>query len=152
MKEATSIILHLDSFVAVGCLTDVQAGILFKGILQYANTEERLETTDTGLLALFSMFQTQIDRDGKKYEQKCEKNRANANKRYAKTNETLPQDADASDGIPSYPNASLSNSKSKSKINDDKADAIIIKGELEMIYPFEVVWEMYGKNLGKEET
>lgn len=39
MKEGASIILHLDCLSAVDCLTDEQAGILFKGLLRYANME-----------------------------------------------------------------------------------------------------------------
>lgn len=82
MKEGASIILHLDCLSAVDCLTDEQAGILFKGLLRYANTGEPLNSSDSALQAVFALFGAQIDRDTKKYEEKCRKNRANACKRY----------------------------------------------------------------------
>jgi hypothetical protein len=78
MKEATSIIIHSENNTAVKCLTNEQAGILFKGILEYSSSGTPLESTDTALQALFSMFKVQIDRDFKKYSDRCEQNRLNA--------------------------------------------------------------------------
>ena len=73
MKEGASIILHLDCLSAVDCLTEEQAGILFKGLLRYANTGEPLNSSDSALQAVFALFGAQIDRDTKKYEEKCRK-------------------------------------------------------------------------------
>lgn len=73
MKEGASIILHLDCLSAVDCLTDEQAGILFKGLLRYANTGEPLNSSDSALQAVFALFSAQIDRDTKKYEEMSKK-------------------------------------------------------------------------------
>ena len=132
MKEGASIILHLDCLSAVDCLTDEQAGTLFKGLLRYANTGEPLLSPDSALQAVFALFRAQIDRDTKKYEEKCRKNRANACKRYP----------NKSDGNPNSAIASLSNSNPNNRSNsndDDKADAIIINGEIGL--SFETIWE-----------
>ena len=64
-KEIKSIILYLDSAVAIDYLTDEQAGILFKAVLRYGRNGQMLESSDTALTALFTMLCTQIDRDHK---------------------------------------------------------------------------------------
>ena len=73
-KEIKSIILYLDSAAAIDYLTDEQAGILFKAVLRYGRDGQMLESSDTALTALFTMLCTQIDRDHKKYEERCERN------------------------------------------------------------------------------
>ena len=151
MKEGASIILHLDCLSAIDCLTDEQAGILFKGLLRYANTGEPLNSSDSALQAVFALFGAQIDRDTKKYEEKCRKNRANACKRYPNRCNGSQNNAIVCDGMPPQADASLSNSNhnNNNNSNDDKADAIIINGELEL--SFDTIWEMYGKPIGKKE-
>lgn len=152
MKEGASIILHLDCLSALDCLTDEQAGVLFKGLLRYANTGESLSSSDSALQAVFALFRAQIDRDSKKYEEKCRKNRANACKRYSSKNDGNQNNATACDGMPLQADASLSNSNHNNNNNsndDDKSDAIIINGELGL--SFDTIWEMYGKPIGKKE-
>ena len=48
-KEIKSIILYLDSAVAIDYLTDEQAGILFKAVLRYGRNGQMLESSDTAL-------------------------------------------------------------------------------------------------------
>ena len=86
-KEIKSIILHLDSAAAIDYLTDEQAGILIKAILRYGRNGQMLESSDTALTALFTMLCTQIDRDHRKYEERCERNVVNAKKRYEPVSE-----------------------------------------------------------------
>lgn len=129
MKEATNIILHSESMTAVNCLTDEQAGILFKAILEYAYSKKVWKSKDTALQALFSMFKTQIDRDWTKYNERCEKNRLNALKRYAKGGEPMPREPVASDGKLAQANESNNNRNNNSKNNDDIANAININIE-----------------------
>ena len=124
MKEATSIILHTENNIAVKCLTNEQAGILFKGILEYSSTGMPLESTDTALQALFSMFKVQIDHDFKKYSDRCEQNRLNALRRHQKGNNHLQTDAEESNGMPSQTNPCIYNNRGKSKDNDNIANAI----------------------------
>jgi len=152
MKEGASIILHLDCLSAVDCLTDEQAGILFKGLLRYANTSEPLSSSDSALQAVFALFSAQIDRDTKKYEEKCRKNRANAYKRYPNQCDGSQHNAIACDGMPPQADVSLSNRTPNNNSNsndDDKTNAIIINGEDGL--SFETIWEMYGKPIGKKD-
>ena len=74
-KDIKSIILYLDSAEAIEYLTNEQTGILFKAVFRYARTGQKLESSDT---ALFTILCAQIDRDHKKYEERCERNVANA--------------------------------------------------------------------------
>ena len=127
MKEATSIIIHSENNTAVKCLTNEQAGILFKGILEYSSSGMPLESTYTALQALFSMFKVQIDRDFKKYSDRCEQNRLNALRRHQNGNNRPQSNTNESDGMPLQANACKSNNNSndkcKNKNNDDIANA-----------------------------
>lgn len=132
MEEVASIIVHLDCYDAIKCLPDELAGVLFKSILCYGSTGELPKIDDKSLLALFNMFKAQRDRDKKKYEQKCEKNRENARRRYSSQSETQRSDTIASNRMPSQANACISNNnneKNNSKNNDDIANAININME-----------------------
>lgn len=109
MKEIKSIILYLDSMVAIEHLTDEQAGILIKGVFRYARDGQLLTSSDTALIALFSMLCNQIDRDHKKYEERCERNSANARKRYTNLSQCVQSHPNANDGVPSQANGFLNN-------------------------------------------
>ena len=164
MKEIKSIILYLDSIVAIEHLTDEQAGILIKGVFRYARDGQQLTSSDTALIALFSMLCNQIDRDHKKYEERCERNSANARKRYTNLSQCVLSHPSANDGVPSQANGCLNNNDNKSNNkkdngnenenkndnDDDTANAIIINKETDV--SFETVWEMYGKPVGDKNT
>ena len=104
-KDIKSIILYLDSAEAIEYLTNEQTGILFKAVFRYARTGQKLESSDTALTALFTIFCAQIDRDHKKYEERCERNVANAKKRYDKQHQDDQPPAIACDRMPPHPNA-----------------------------------------------
>jgi hypothetical protein len=155
-KEIKSIILYLDSAVAIDYLTDEQAGILFKAVLRYGRDGQMLESSDTALTALFTMLCTQIDRDHKKYEERCERNVTNAKKRYEKQHLDEQPPAIACDGMQSHPNAchndNNSDNDNKTDNDDDNADALIISDASVSDYSFETVWTMYGKPVGNVEV
>lgn len=155
-KEIKSIILYLDSAVAIDYLTDEQAGILFKAVLRYGRNGHMLESSDTALTALFTMLCTQIDRDHKKYEERCERNVTNAKKRYEKQHQDEQPPAIACDRMPPHPNAchndNNSDNDNKTDNDDDNADALIISDASVSDYSFETVWTMYGKPVGNVEV
>lgn len=132
MEEAASIIIHLDCYDAIKCLPDELAGVLFKSILCYGATGELPKIDDKSLLALFNMFKAQRDRDKKKYEQKCEKNRENARRRYSSQSDNHPSDAIASKRMPSQANASISNNNSNQKSNSNSIDDIANANNINM--------------------
>ncbi|MBR6828200.1 MAG: hypothetical protein IKM76_08625 [Prevotella sp.] len=139
-KEIKSIILHLDSATAIDYLTDEQAGILIKAVFRYGRNGQMLESSDTALTALFTMLCTQIDRDHRKYEERCERNVANAKKRYEKLHPDEQQPPIACDGMQSHPNAchndNNSDNDNKTDNDDDNADALIISGKYPTIEDF----------------
>ena len=159
-KEIKSIILYLDSAVAIDYLTDERAGVLFKAVLRYGRNGQMLESSDTALTALFTMLCTQIDRDHKKYEERCERNVTNAKKRYEKQHQEEQPPAIACDRMPPHPNACHNDNNSdndtetdnKTDTDDDNANALIITEGSGAVYPFETVWEMYGKPVGNVEV
>ena len=158
-KEIKSIILYLDSAAAIDYLTDEQAGILFKAVLRYGRDGQMLESSDTALTALFTMLCTQIDRDHKKYEERCERNVTNAKKRYEKQHQEEQPPAIACDRMPPHPNACHNDNNSdndnghdnKTDTDDDNADALIICDASVSDCSFETVWSMYGKPVGNVE-
>ena len=75
MAKRKSIVLYFDAIEQWDMLSDAQAGILIKALLRYSNSGERLTTSDGMLQMAFSFMSAQIDRDGAKYDTKCEKNR-----------------------------------------------------------------------------
>ena len=159
-REIKSIILYLDSAEAIEYLTNEQTGILMKAVFRYARTGQKLESSDTALIALFTIMCAQIDRDHKKYEERCERNVTNAKKRYEKLHQDEQPPAIASDRMPPHPNACHNDNNSdndtetdnKTDTDDDNANALIITEGSGEDYPFETVWEMYGKPVGNVEV
>lgn len=79
--EQKGFIVYKDLHAVVDELTDEQAGQLFKGMIAYSadGTEPKF---DGVLKFVFIPIKQQMDRDSDKYDAKCEKMRANANKRW----------------------------------------------------------------------
>ena len=102
------------------------------------------------------MLCTQIDRDHKKYEERCERNVTNAKKRYEKRHQEEQPPAIACDRMQSHPNACHNDNNSdidnKTDNDDDNADALIISDASVSDYSFETVWTMYGKPVGNVEV
>lgn len=159
-RDIKSIILYLDSAVAIDYLTDEQAGILIKAVFRYGRTGQKLESSDTALTALFTIMCAQIDRDHKKYEERCERNVANAKKRYEKQHQEDQPPAIACERMPPHPNACHNDNNSdndnehdnKIDTDDDNANALIISDASVTDYSFETVWSMYGKPVGNVEV
>jgi hypothetical protein len=70
-----SFILYTDTLAVLDTLTDEQAGQLFRAIKSYH------ETGESGLhgmfISIFSPFKVQFERDGAKYQKRCEANKSN---------------------------------------------------------------------------
>lgn len=72
---------YLDSETILQHLSDEQAGKLWKMLLIYASRDEKPDITDPVVSMAFDVMAQQIDRDFKKYQEKCDRNRANAYQR-----------------------------------------------------------------------
>ena len=68
MATKKSFVLFTDRKKEIDMLSDAQCGVLFKAILRYADTGERLESDDLVLQVLFSVFTSQIDICNEKWE------------------------------------------------------------------------------------
>ena len=68
MATKKSFVLFTDRKKEIDMLSDAQCGVLFKAILRYADTGDRLESDDLVLQVLFSVFTSQIDSCNEKWE------------------------------------------------------------------------------------
>ena len=157
MKETNnSIIMYLDSLVAIEHLTDEQAGILFKAILRYERDGQPFDSSDTALIALFSILCAQIDRDHQKYKERCEKNSVSARKRWQDTSKNKQSHTIAYEGMPTHANKCY-NDTDNDNDNDNNNDTdnnidntIFIRNESGV--SFEEIWQIYGKPVGDTKT
>ena len=96
MATKKSFVLFTDRKKEIDMLSDAQCGVLFKAILRYADTGERLESDDLVLQVLFSVFTSQIDICNEKWEA-IKKKRSEAGKkgmksRWGKPKQTITND------------------------------------------------------------
>ena len=166
VKDANNILLFTEQRAAIDYLSDNDAGRLFKAIYAYAD-QDIMPDFNGPMMSLFTVIRTQIDRSRKAYMEKCEKNRANAKKRYVtQTTPTTasvgkPLQANACERMPSHSDASLPNPKPNPNPkpipipkNDDGTYVHIINEAgvvVEEEYPFDEIWEIYGKPVGDIE-
>ena len=80
MATKKSFVLFTDRKKEIDMLSDAQCGVLFKAILRYADTGERLESDDLVVQVLFSVFASQIDSCNEKWET-IKKKRSEAGKK-----------------------------------------------------------------------
>ena len=70
---------------AFASLTDIQLGQLMRAVFSYAKTGSLMPTTaDQAVRVAFDFIRLDIDEDRAKYKARCERNRANAQKRWSK--------------------------------------------------------------------
>ena len=96
MATKKSFVLFTDRKKEIDMLSDAQCGVLFKAILRYADTGERLESEDLVVQVLFSVFASQIDSCNEKREA-IKKKRSEAGKkgmksRWGKPKQTITND------------------------------------------------------------
>lgn len=96
MATKKSFVLFTDRKKEIDMLSDAQCGVLFKAILRYADTGERLESDDLVVQVLFSVFASQIDSCNEKWEA-IKKKRSEAGKkgmksRWGKPKQTITND------------------------------------------------------------
>ena len=110
-KDQKGFIVYGDTKPLADELTDEQLGQLFRGMLNYF--VEGKAPKFTGVLKFaFIPLKQQMDRDAEKYDKKCEKMRANANKRWQ-------ADAKAPNGMQTYANDANTNTNTNTKTDTD---------------------------------
>ena len=166
LKDANNILLFTEHRAAIDYLSDEDAGKLIKALFAYVD-EGKLPDFNGPMMSLFMVIRTQIDRSHEAYKAKCEKNSANAKKRFATHSASTtassgnPSQANVSERMPPHSDASLPNPKPnpnpkpiQSHTIDDGTFVHIIneKGrEVDEEYPFYEIWEIYGKPVGDVE-
>lgn len=165
-KDSNTILLFTEQRTAFEYLSDEDAGRMIKAIYAYAD-EGTIPNFEGAMMSLFSLVRSQIDRSREAYQKKCEQNRRNSRKRMTMQGKSDETSAD-NDNDPSLstdnercqpttnvilPNPNR-NPKPKPDI-DDGANTHIINGEVVVdgeVYPFDEVWNMYGKFVGDVEA
>ena len=83
--------VFLDTYEHLQLLDMKQRGELFTALYEYAIYDKQIESDSGKVRMAFSFLRAQLDRDFKKYEATCERNRANANSRkQSSRNHSLP--------------------------------------------------------------
>ena len=88
MKKPKCFYLYNDNHSLIDRLTNEQAGEVFKAIYRFADTGEKESSDDLIVETVVDVFTKHIERDYEAYDEKCEKMRQNAQKRYAKTDDS----------------------------------------------------------------
>ena len=141
-------IVYKDIHAVVDELTDEQAGKLFRGMIKYFvdGTEPKFEGV---LKFVFIPIKQQIDRDAEKYSERCEKNRENIKKRWAKE-----KNASAYDGIQAYTKHTNTNTNTKTNTKTDtdtttntntNANAVRSSGGFDSVYGIEDEFNIWKK-------
>ena len=77
-ERRKSFILYLDNSIILDQLTDEESGKLIKAIFKYQSSGVTPDFSKNPALAMgFSVFKMSLDRDSEKYQERCERNRAN---------------------------------------------------------------------------
>ena len=148
-------------------LTDAQIGALVRGSLHYFNSGERGTMTRHGLAPLYTMLCRDIDLSAEAYEEKCEKSRASARKRWNRkpeeTCERMPTDADVCERMPTHADAcermpnkdkdkGKTNTNTKARAREEIADAPARAEEREDRFAEEDAAALFGIEPGFEDT
>jgi len=78
--DKVSFLMYLDYEEQFNLLSDEQLGQLIRAIMKYEKTKEVPKELEGMVKIAFSFIKAQLDRDREKYNEKCEKNRANGAK------------------------------------------------------------------------
>ena len=84
MKSKKSFVLYNDYLQWLKLLSDEETGKLIRAIFTYENDRTLPDFSDKRTEIAFYMIKENLDRDRKKYEKVCEKNKENAQARWKK--------------------------------------------------------------------
>ena len=112
--EQKGFVVYGDIKETIDAMTDEQVGTFFRGMVEYFLTGEEPCFTD-GLRFAWIPIRQQMDRNTEKYEARCEKNRANANKRW----NGMQSDANVSDRMQSDANDANTNTNKDTNTKTD---------------------------------
>ncbi len=143
-NKKNSFILYFDQAEMLEALSDEQRGRVFSAVFQYAESGKVSELNQAENIAFIAIKQS-IDRDSKKYDEKCRKNARNAEMRWEK------EDANECERIKEDAKHADSDSDSDSdKENPPKSPQGEKRAETNAVNErFESFWEAYPRKAGK---
>lgn len=116
MAEHNSFLIYKDNAPLVESCTDEQAGKLFKALFAFACDGEDFITDDRMLKGFFTVFRNSIQRDDRKYQERCRVNAENGKKGGRPKNQTEPN---ASEGKQTVANGCDNNRLQAKKADSD---------------------------------
>jgi len=91
-KKQPGVMLYFDNFRVLEMLSDMEAGIMFKAIMNYAEKGVEPEFEERGLNLIWYMIRPRIDYDANAYREKCESNAYSVHCREAKKRGEAPME------------------------------------------------------------
>lgn len=149
MKQKSSFLIYHEYREPLKLLTDEQRGRLLMALIDYSESGVVPELDGISMMA-FSFIQSQMDRDSKKYENRCSSNRENGKKG------GRPKKENDSEENPKNPlgfeetEKKTKNPKKPIKIKNKEKDInknTMCKSEADAL--FERVWKLYPQKRGK---
>ena len=101
--------------------SDAERGELLRALFVFARTGDIPEFKG-GLKIAFLQMSNQLRRDAEKYEKKCERNRANANKRWGNNNNAFASESIPKDAVYADKDKEEDKDKEKDKYKDEDED------------------------------
>ena len=165
MGEKKSFVLYNEYQKHIEKLSDEEAGKLFKALFTYCESGDVTELPPMADMA-FSFMQTQIDKDTKKYEERCKKSRQAAKTRWknaeyaeaehsANADSSNAQNANACERISS--NAQNADNDNEYDNDNDNTYGIntntvqkLTKSEVDLF--FDSIWRLYPVKKGKGQV
>lgn len=151
MKQKSSFLIYHEYREPLKLLTDEQRGRLLMALIDYSESGVVPELDGISMMA-FSFIQSQMDRDSKKYENRCSSNRENGKKggRPKKENDLEenpknPLGFEETEKKPKNPKKPIK-IKNKDKEKDINKNTMC-KSEADAL--FERVWKLYPQKRGK---
>lgn len=141
-----SFILYAENINQISLLSDEEAGKIFKAVLTYAGTGEITHFDDRLLQIIFTIFQSQIDRNSEKWEE-TRKKRAEAGKKGGKQNQA--NQANASFAKQIKQNQANQAVNVSVNVNDNIPPLSPLGGEGVCESEFEAFWEAYPKKASR---
>lgn len=138
MKQKSSFLIYHEYREPLKLLTDEQRGQLLMALIDYSESGVVPELDGISMMA-FSFIQSQMDRDSKKYENRCSSNRENGKKG------GRPKKENDSEENPKNPKKPIK-IKNKDKEKDINKNTMC-KSEADAL--FERVWKLYPQKRGK---
>ena len=151
MKQKSSFLIYHEYREPLKLLTDEQRGQLLMALIDYSESGVVPELDGISMMA-FSFIQSQMDRDSKKYENRCSSNRENGKKG------GRPKKENDSEENPKNPmgfeetEKKTKNQKKPIKIKNKEKEKDINKNTMcksEADALFERVWKLYPQKRGK---